>query len=362
MKSWKLILGIIIMLAAVGAVLWSTMTGGGPKAVISTGPAVTVKIFYGSEKKGLLADGEFQKILKDKYNLQVDGVKMGSLEMAKTDTAGVDGLWPSSELAALVFKNSRPGRNYKSHNIFNTPIVLYSWPEVVEALIHEGVVEHRQQVYYVVNMPKYLQMILDRRTWKSIGLPRQNGLVGIHSTDPRKSNSGFLMAGLLTMILNQGEMVDQSNIDRHLETIKNIYQRLGFLENSTGTLFDKYVKQGQGAFPIVSAYENLIIEFYRAYPDYRTQIRERMRTLIPEPTVWSEHPFIALTQNGEALMTALLDPDIQKLAWDKYGFRSGVLGIENDPAILTEIGLPATIDVVTPLPAPEVMDRIMGAL
>ena len=162
------------------------------------------------------------------------------------------------------------------------------------------------------------------------------------------------------MILNQGEMVDQSNIDRHLETIKNIYQRLGFLENSTGTLFDKYVKQGQGAFPIVSAYENLIIEFYRAYPDYRTQIRERMRTLIPEPTVWSEHPFIALTQNGEALMTALLDPDIQKLAWDKYGFRSGVLGIENDPAILTEIGLPATIDVVTPLPAPEVMDRIIG--
>ena len=60
----------------------------------------------------------------------------------------------------------------------------------------------------------------------------------------------------------------------------------------------KYIKQGQGAFPLISGYENLIIEFYRTYPDYRETIERKLRVLIPEPTVWSGHPFIALTSKG----------------------------------------------------------------
>jgi hypothetical protein len=367
MKGAKLIAGLLLVIAA-GAAAWWLGPGGdqpasGPESKPeASGPVRVVKIYFGSEKKGLLADPDFQTILRDRYRLEVDGAKMGSLEMATGPVDAVDGIWPSSELAALVFKDRHPDVRYKSHNAFSTPIVFYSWPEIIQALIEAGVVEKRDNAYYVVKMKGYLDMVVAKTPWSDLGLPRQNGYVDIHSTDPRKSNSGFLLAGLMMVILNNGEVVAPDAAGPYLETIKEVYTRMGYLENSTGTLFDKYVKQGQGAFPLISAYESLIIEFYRAYPDYRSQIRERMRVLIPEPTVWSEHPFIALNDKGEALLEALGDPEVQKIAWDRYGFRSGVMGIDHDPAILEEIGLPDRIEVVAPLPSPEVMDMVLEVL
>ncbi|MBF0241850.1 MAG: hypothetical protein HQK64_05145 [Desulfamplus sp.] len=86
------------------------------------------------------------------------------------------------------------------------------------------------------------------------------------------------------------------------------------------------------------------------------------RVLIPEPTVWSEHPFIALTKGGQALLVALQDPEIQDIAWKRFGFRSGAMGVNNDPGILKEVGLPEQISSVIPLPSPKMMDKIVEAL
>ena len=364
MKLWKLALGLALVAAALAVILLA-----GPavrretvQPEIKPQKSVTVHIRFGSEKKGLLDDAEFRKIMLDKFGLVIDGTKMGSLEMSQGPFDGIDGLWPSSELAAQVFKRKYTDISHKTANIFNTPILFYSWPEITAALIKAGIVEKRDGAYYVINMHGLLTMIVEKRTWRSLELNRQNGYVSIHSTDPTKSNSGFLLTGLMAVILNNGEMVTSENLPAHLSAIKNIYQRMGFLESSTGILFDKYIKQGQGAFPLVAAYESLILEFYQAYPDYRGQIKDSMRFLIPEPTVWSEHPFIALTANGERLMNALQDGKIQEIAWSSYGFRSGVMGINNDPAILEEVGLPERIAMVTPLPSPDVMEEIIGAL
>ncbi len=379
MRPWKLIAGLALVgVAATLAFLFAP----------GSGPSVqTVKIWYGSEKKGLLGDPEFAEILKEQYGIQVEGIKMGSLEMAKQPLAGMDGLWPSSELAAQVFRDRHPNVRPRSHNIFNTPIVFYSWPDITEALISEGIVEKRDNVYYVIDTKQYLEMMVARRQWRSLGLPKQNGGVTIRSTDPTKSNSGFLVSGLMAIILNDGNMVEPESLrapstllrqsdagalgeaqnppppaSTLLSVVQDIYERMGYLESSTGILFDKYIKQGQGAFPLISAYENLIIEFYQKYPDFQKTIQERVRTLIPEPTVWSEHPFIALTENGQKLLKALQDPQVQALAWKQYGFRSGVMGISNDPAILKEVGLPQQIESVAPLPSPPVMEAIMAAL
>jgi hypothetical protein len=38
------------------------------------------------------------------------------------------------------------------------------------------------------------------------------------------------------------------------------------------------------------------------------------------------------------------------------------MGIDHDPAILEEIGLPDRIEVVAPLPSPEVMDMVLEVL
>jgi hypothetical protein len=362
MKKWKLIGGIgMVIAAAVIALLFApSKTKDVKKEPQNT--VQTVVIRYGSEKEGLLKSPSLQKILKEKYNIAVDGTKRGSLEMSEGSLEGIDGLWPSSELAEEVFKKSSSGIRYKSQNIFNTPIVFYSWPEVTDVLIKEGVVEKRGNAYYVVLMKKYLEMMIEGRTWKDIGLERQTGRITIHSTDPTKSNSGFLLTGLMAVILNEGEMPDETGIDQFLPAIQDVYKRMGYLENSTGILFDKYIKQGRGAFPIIAAYENQIIEFYQAYPNYQEQIRKMVLVLIPEPTVWSGHPFIALTKKGEKLLEALQDQDIQNIAWEKFGFRSGVMGLTNDPGVLKEVGLPEQIDSVTPLPSPEIMDKILTSL
>ena len=41
--------------------------------------------------------------------------------------------------------------------------------------------------------------------------------------------------------------------------------------------------------------------------------------LYPVPTVWSAHPYIALNENGARAIDALMDEEIQQIAWEKHG-------------------------------------------
>jgi hypothetical protein len=78
--------------------------------------------------------------------------------------------------------------------------------------------------------------------------------------------------------------------------------------------------------------------------------------------VWSEHPLIALSDTGRKLMEALQDADIQKLAWKRYGLRSGAIGGGVDADLMRELRLPDQIQAATPLPTIEVMETILKAL
>ena len=48
------------------------------------------------------------------------------------------------------------------------------------------------------------RIITEERSWKEIGLPELYGNVSIDTTDPAKSNSGNMFAGLLANTLNGG--------------------------------------------------------------------------------------------------------------------------------------------------------------
>jgi hypothetical protein len=361
-------LGLILILAAVAAgfgylYLEPEDARRGPGGGwLGTRPVETVHLRYGSEKKGLLDDPDLQAFLRKEYRLAVDGVKMGSLEMSAGSLNGLDALWPSSDLAALVFAARHPGVSFKKENIFSTPVVFYSWPAVVDALEKAGVVQQRGNGLYLLGLKALLDQMAEKRTWRSLGLPYQAGQVSFRSTDPQKSNSGFLIAGLLAIVMNDGVMVDEAALARHMPRVAEIFKSMGYMEESSGILFDKYVKQGQGVFPLVASYESLMVEFYQANPGSREQIRSNIRVLVPEPTVWSEHPLIALTEKGARLMEALQHPKIQKLAWERFGFRSGATGIGADAEIFKELGLAGRIESATVLPAIEVMERILGSL
>ena len=92
----------------------------------------------------------------------------------------------------------------------NTPIVIYSWKDVAEALINEKIVTKEDNVYYITDMNKLLDNILNGKTWKEIGLPSIYGKINIYSTDPVTSSPGATYYGLLLSIMTNGDMSEQN--------------------------------------------------------------------------------------------------------------------------------------------------------
>ncbi|MGQ9682760.1 MAG: hypothetical protein ACUVX9_09510 [Anaerolineae bacterium] len=352
----RLLIGLMLLAAAAGVVaLWQSLPH--PQPV----QQITVHGYVGSEKVGLLRNPQVIRILRQRYGLTVDHTSMGSIEQVRTDTAGKDFLWPSNEVALEIYKESHPGK-VKAETVFNSPIVLYSWEPVTEALVRQGIVEKAESTYYAVDMPKLIELITSGKEWKDIGLPQLYGKVSVISTDPTKSNSGNMFYGLLVNLLNNGQVADDQAVERLLPTIRAYYESLGYLEQGSGDLFKRFVRTGMGDKPLIAGYENQLVEFSLENEANREQILAQIRILYPRPTVWSSHPLIALTPNGEVLLKAMQDTDIQRIAWEQHGFRSGLVGIQNDPKILNVVGIPATVTSVMPLPRPSAMERLIQGL
>src|SRR5262249_40823222 len=141
--------------------------------------------------------------------------------------------------------------------------------------------------------------------------------------------------------------------------IREISVRMGLKETSSGDIFQHFMSQGVGAYPLMVVYEN---QFLEALASDEGTLRAQVRVLYPEPTVWASHPFIALTANGRRLMEALQDPVLQKLFWTGHGFRSATPGAMNDPEVFKVRGVPQQIVSAMPTPEWEVMQRITEEL
>ncbi len=326
-------------------------------------PAITVSGFYGGEKEEFLKDPEVQQILASKYAITVSARKAGSVEMVRDLplTPNDDFVWPSSQVSMAMYKE-RGGIVAGSDNIFNSPLVLYTWGPVVDALVKSKIVEKRADALYVIDMNKFVTMIADGKRWADVGLPQLSGRMSIRTTDPNFSNGGFIFAGLLASTFNNGEIPEDATIGAVLPRLTQFFTRLGFMEQSSKDLFQQYLTTGMGAKTVVAGYENQLVEYILANPEQKSVILQSVRVLYPEPTVWSSHPFIARTSKGKRLMEALKDPQIQELAWRKHGFRSGLPSVVNDPKTLGIDGMPQRIDSVIDMPSPAVMEKILSTI
>lgn len=320
---------------------------------------VTVKGFIGGEKIGFFDDQQVKDLLA-KQGIIVDYSKAGSIEMVRGDTKDSDFLFPSSQTALEIFKENR--KMVKSQYIFNSPIVIYSWDTVTDGLVKAGIAKKVDSSYYLVDFPKLINLIIAGKKWSDIGIGDLYGRITIVTTDPTKSNSGNQFAGLLANILNNGEVVDDTTLNNVMPKLKLFFSKLGYLESSSGDLFSKYLNEGLGSKPMIVGYENQMVEFAAQYPDQWQNIKGRVRILYPVPTVWSNHPVISLDDQGNRLIQALSSKEVQKLAWEKHGLRTGLVGIQNDPKILTVVGIPDKITQVTPMPKASVMDKIIQGL
>lgn len=332
---------------------------GGVFSGIFGGRATIVTGYIGSEKANFLANPEVQEILRERYRLEIDFRRAGSFEMLDLSHEGIDFLWPSSQVALEKYRLDF-GTTLADAIIFNSPIVLYSWTPVVESFRQRGLVREENGVY-VAELPQLLEAILDGSEWRDLGVDAVFGRFSITSTDPLRSNSGNMYAGLVANIL-AGGVVDESTLPAILPDVQEVFTIQGQMEHSTGTLFERYLQLGMAQFPLIVGYESQYIEFARENPDLWPDVSSRIALVYPIPTVWSSHPMIALTDDGRVLLEALHDEELQHLAWTQHGFRGGAVGAENDPADLGIDRVATEVTQVIQMPRPEIMFSIMDGM
>lgn len=320
---------------------------------------VDVAIFYGGEKSALLRNPEVERIIRDRYKITLNATKAGSVEMSTTlDSTGKDCLWPSNAVAVeLARRSGKPVRG--DETIFNSPVVFYAWSEVADALQTKGIVAKGADGFLTADVAKLGALISDGARWQEdLGLDVY-GPFKIFSTDPSKSNSGNIWSGLLATTFNGGATPTEADLPVLLPKIDDYFARMGFMEASSGDIFENFLKQGLGARPIIVGYENQMVEFLEANAQYGDLIQQRIRVIYPQPTIFASHPLISLTKDCDRLAEALIDPDLQALAWSRHGFRTGLIGVENDPADITVATLPEVVSLVAPMPSASVMEAIV---
>lgn len=376
MKNKKTIIGIILFIILIGTIILIKYLKD-EKGITLSKNLTTVYVATGGGKEDFLADEDIKKILEKKYKLNVvydtwsngktitkplirESVNLGNQSIINKlknneeigiNTEGVskyDALFTSDQRFYDYYKLS-PNKEEKEADRYavlnggltlNTPIVIYSWDEVVDALIKEKIVTETDGVYYITDMDKLITYILEGKKWKDIGL-NLYGQINIASTDPVTSSPGATYYGLLLSILSEAQVTNE-NVDKNLPKLKEFYIKSGYMNNTPADLFERYLKTGMGGEPMIVDYEKSIIDFANSSPDAFNQVKDDIRILYPTPTIWNSHCFAAFTENGKLLYEALNDPEIGQIAWEKYGFRTGITGGTYDVSNIG-IGVPQTI-------------------
>ena len=154
----------------------------------------------------------------------------------------------------------------------------------------------------------------------------------------------------------------QDSVEAVLPRLQAIFEKLGYMEASSSDLFDQFLKTGMGAKPMIAGYENQLLEFAVENPEDWEQLKDDIVLIYPTPTVWSSHIYIALDEAGEAGVDALMDEEIQRLAWENHGFRTEVSGTGADEDHFGVPHLAAEITQVAAMPSYAAMEKIIAAL
>ena len=377
MKNIKTIIGIIVFIVLIFIIiLIKYVNDHNEKGFV--GSLTNVYVATGGGKEDFLADEDVKKILKKKYKLNVtfdtwsngktitqplirESVGLGNEDVIRKmnngetftiQSSGVskyDALFTSDQRFYDYYKlqpNKEAGESDRYTVLgggltLNTPIVIYSWKQIVDALVNENIVKETDGVYYITDMSKLINYILQGKKWSDIGLTGLYGNINIASTDPVSSSPGATYYGLLLSILSESQVTEE-NITNNLPKLKEFYIKSGYMNNTPADLFERYLKTGMGAEPMIVDYEKSMIDFANSNPNAFNQVKDDIRVLYPTPTIWNSHCFAIFSENGQKLYAALNDPEIGQIAWEKYGFRTGVTGGTYDVSNIG-IGVPQSI-------------------
>ena len=345
---------------------------------ISPANLTTIYVATGGGKEDFLADEKVQEILKKKYKLNVvfdtwsngktitkplirESIGLGNQDIINRLSANeeitintpnvskYDALFTSDQRFYDYYKISPDPAKGEALRYtvltggltLNTPIVIYSWKKVVAALEKEAIVSNVDGVYYITDMNKLIDYILNNKKWSEIGLTELYGNINIASTDPVSSSPGATYYGLLLSILS-GDQISDDTLESNLARLKEFYQKSGYMNNTPADLFERYLKTGMGGEPMIVDYEKSIIDFANSNPTGFKQVKDDIVVLYPQPTIWNSHCLTIFTENGKKLFEAFADEEIEQIAWEKYGFRTGITGGTYDVSKIG-IGIPQNI-------------------
>ena len=355
MKNKKQIIGIaifvVLVLIIIGIKLMSDNTSDGFLAKNLT----TVYVATGGGKEDFIADEDVIKIMQEKYGLNVVYDSWSNGKLIKNKLVREDGqtkydamfcsdqrFYDYYKVAADTANGEAPRYTVLNGGLtLNTPIVIYSWAEVVDSLQKEGIVTETNGVYYITDMDKMLEYILAGKKWSDIGLKQLYGNINIASTDPVTSSPGATYYGLLLSIMCESQVTNES-VTTNLPKLKEFYTKSGYMNNTPADLFERYLKTGMGGEPMIVDYEKSIINFANSNPDGYAQVKDNIRILYPSPTIWNSHCIASFTEEGNKFYQAFEDPEIQQIAWERYGFRTGITGGSYDVSKFG-IGVPQAI-------------------
>lgn len=355
MKNKKQLLGIIIFVVLVLIIIGIGYASKKKDGSDGLSNLTTVYVATGGGKEDFIADEDVVRIMREKYKLNVvyDSWSNGKLiknELVREDgVTKYDAMFTSDQRFYDYYKLAPNKENGEASRYtvlgggltLNTPIVIYSWADVVDSLEKQGIVTNTDGVYYITDMDKLLNYILEGKKWSDVGLKQLYGTINVASTDPVTSSPGATYYGLLLSIMCQSQ-VNNESVDANLPKLKEFYTKSGYMNNTPADLFERYLKTGMGGEPMIVDYEKSIIEFANSNPDGFNQVKDSIRILYPSPTIWNSHCIASFNDKGNSFYKAFEDSEIQKIAWEKYGFRTGITGGSYDVSKFG-IGVPKTI-------------------
>ena len=346
MKNWKYFLGLVLVFTAglMGLFYYNMRVIETQRAAVKGERAIeVVRVAVDDAKKALFTDDGLQLELRKSHGLVVSTRKLDNAEMATADPDGLDGLWPSDAASAREFIESQGRAGLTADTICRSPLVLLTWADEADALARGGAVEERSGRYVMTDPEALVTWIAEGRPWSDLGLRGRNAPLTVVTPSPDKNPVGMALVKLVLSVFIDPASPPSEVPPAALEVLN----RLETADETADGLFNQYIRQGAGTYPLIAAAEHQVAAFYADRPGYRDRLREAVRIIHITPPVMIEHPFVALSDPGEALRSALKAPVIQNILWKRHGFRPTVAGIP-PPPVLEILGLPETLQPARP--------------
>ncbi len=318
---------------------------------------IQVRGLIGSEKEEFFQDPRVIAALR-KGGLDVQAEKAGSRQIATGyNLDEYDFAFPAGVPAAEKIRRDHP--TAKSYDPFFTPMAIASWKPIAQILVANGIAQDHGG-YYTLDMAAYLQLVAEGKRWSDLannGDYPVNKSVLISSTDVRKSNSAAMYLALASFVANGSNVVQNgADVQKVISLMEDLFLKQGYTEYSSEAPFEDYLVMGMGKAPLVMIYE---AQYIGEVLNNANGISSEMVLMYPEPTIYSKHILVALSDGGAQLGELLQnDPELQRLEVE-HGFRNTSTAYFQEIKNSHNLSLPDTLVNVVEPPSYEILEQMI---